>query len=117
MYSPHLDKKYDFNDPTQRKAFEDSYRGTVGESSRSPLAQDSTGRWYFNEMTDQANRNTADAQNNPEAPFDALRKKAAIAREAYDKTSADIRDVTGNGFSWIEKLFGDSINQIKGVKA
>jgi len=115
MYSPHLDKKHDFNDPAQRQAFEESYRSTVGENSRSPLAQDSTGAWYFNGMTDRANRNTFDAQNDPEAPYKALAKKAAIARSAYDQTTSDITKVTTTGYDWIQSMFKDSIKKIKNV--
>lgn len=115
MYSPHLDKKHDFNDPAQRQAFEESYRSTVGENSRSPLAQDFRGNWYFNGATDQANRNKFDAQNDPEASYKAMAKKSAIAQDAYNQTTADIKAVTTTGYDWVKKLFGDSIDEIADV--
>lgn len=115
MYNPRLDPSIDFNDPAKRQAFEDSYRSSVGANSGSPLQQDSGGRWYFNGGIDASNRNTRDAQNDPEAPYRALAKKAAIARAAYDQTTSDIKDIAGTGYGWIQSMFKDSIKQIKKV--
>lgn len=110
--NPYLKKEFDFNDPEKRKAFEDSYRGTVGADARSPLAQDTDGNFYFNGFTDAANRNSVDAQNDSEAPYKAIAKKSAIARSAYDQTTADIQGLTTSGYDWIQRMFGDSLSSI-----
>lgn len=112
MYSPTLRKDIDFNDPAKRAAFEASYRGTVGPNARSPLDFDSEGNPFFNGITDQANRNAFDAQNDPEAPYRAMAKKAELAKRAYKETSADIEDLRGSAYDNIMKMFRESMDKI-----
>jgi hypothetical protein len=115
MFNPRLDPSIDFNDPAKRQAFEDSYRATVGENTGSPLQQDSAGHWYFNSGIDASNRNTRDAQNDPEAPYKPLMKKAAIARAAYDVTTADIEEAAGVGYKNITDMYGKAMKDIRKI--